>query len=54
MQDAAYATVASLNTTAQGYATAVQTALEGTSADDSDAATIAGAAPAFVCKPKTL
>lgn len=43
LQDAAYATVASLNTTAQGYATAVQTALEGTSADDSDAATIAGA-----------
>lgn len=43
LQDAAYATVASLNTTAQGYATAVQTALEGTSADDSGAATIAGA-----------
>ena len=43
LQDAAYATVASLNTTAQGYATAVQTALEGTPADDSDAATIAGA-----------
>ena len=43
LQDAAYVTVASLNTTAQGYATAVQTALEGTSADDSDAATIAGA-----------
>lgn len=43
LQDAAYATVASLNTTAQGYATAVQTALEGTSADDSAAATIAGA-----------
>ena len=43
LQDAAYATVASLNTTAQGYATAVQTALEGTSADGSDAATIAGA-----------
>lgn len=42
LQDAAYATVASLNTTAQGYATAVQTALEGTPADDSDAATIAG------------
>ena len=43
LQDAAYATVASLNTTAQGYATAVKTALEGTSADDSDATTIAGA-----------
>lgn len=43
LQDAAYATVASLNTTAQGYATAVQTALEGTPADGSDAATIAGA-----------
>lgn len=43
LQDAAYATVASLNTTAQGYATAVQTALEGTAADGSDAATIAGA-----------
>lgn len=42
LQDAAYATVASLNTTAQGYATAVQTALEGTAADGSDAATIAG------------
>lgn len=43
LQDAAYATVASLNTAAQGYATAVQTALEGTAADGSDAATIAGA-----------
>lgn len=43
LQDAAYATVASLNTTAQGYATAVQTAVEGTAADGSDAATIAGA-----------
>lgn len=43
LQDAAYATVASLNKTAQGYATAVQTALEGTAADGSDAATIAGA-----------
>lgn len=43
LQNAAYATVASLNTTAQGYATAVQTALEGTAADGSDAATIAGA-----------
>lgn len=43
LQDAAYATVASLNTTAQSYATAVQTAVEGTAADGSDAATIAGA-----------
>ena len=43
LQDAAYATVVSLNTTAQGYATAVQTALTGTSTDNSDAATIAGA-----------
>lgn len=43
LEDAAYATVASLNTTAQGYATAVQTAVEGTAADGSDAATIAGA-----------
>lgn len=43
LQDAAYATVASLNDTAQGYATAVETALKGTAADDSDAATIAGA-----------
>lgn len=43
LQDAAYATVSSLNATAQGYATAVQTALEGIPADDSDAATIAGA-----------
>lgn len=42
LQDAAYATVASLNTTAQGYATAVQNALTGTAADGSDAATIAG------------
>lgn len=43
LQDAAYATVASLNTTAQGYATAVQTAVEGTAADGPTAATIAGA-----------
>ena len=43
LQDAAYATVASLNTTAQGYATAVQNELTGTAADASDAATIAGA-----------
>lgn len=43
LQDAAYATVASLNTTAQGYATAVENALTGTAADGSDAATIAGA-----------
>lgn len=43
LQDAAYATVTSLNTTAQGYATAVQNALTGTAADASDAATIAGA-----------
>ena len=43
LQDAAYTTVASLNTTAQGYATAVETALKGTAADGSDAATIAGA-----------
>lgn len=43
LQDAAYATVTSLNTTAQGYATAVETALKGTAADGSDAATIAGA-----------
>ena len=43
LQDAAYTTVASLNTTAQGYATAVETALKGTAADSSDAATIAGA-----------
>ena len=43
LQDAAYTTVASLNTTAQGYATAVENALTGTAADGSDAATIAGA-----------
>lgn len=43
LQDAAYATVASLNTAAQGYATAVENALTGTAADGSDAATIAGA-----------
>lgn len=43
LQDAAYATVASLNTTAKGYADAVDTALKGTAGDASDAATIAGA-----------
>ena len=43
LQDAAYATVSSLNATAKGYADAVDTALKGTSSDASDAATIAGA-----------
>ncbi len=43
LQDAAYATVASLNTTAQGYADAAKTALEGTAADTDESVTIAGA-----------
>lgn len=43
LQDAAYATVASLNTTAQGYVDAAKTALEGTAADTDESVTIAGA-----------
>ena len=43
LQDGAYATVKSLNDTAQGYATAVKTELVGTDADEASASTIAGA-----------
>lgn len=43
LQDGAYATVKSLNDTAQGYATAVKTELIGTNGDEADASTIAGA-----------
>lgn len=43
LQDAAYATVKSLNDTAQGYATAVKTELVGKEADEASASTIAGA-----------
>lgn len=43
LADAAYATVASLNKTAQDKADAVKTALEGTDADDKTAVTIKGA-----------
>ena len=43
LQDAAYATVKSLNDTAQGYATAVKTELVGSDSDEASASTIAGA-----------
>lgn len=43
LQDAAYATVASLNTTAQGYVDTAKTALEGTTTDTDESVTIAGA-----------
>lgn len=43
LQDGAYATVKSLNDTAQGYATTVKTDLIGTDADEASAFTIAGA-----------
>ena len=43
LQDGAYATVKSLNDTAQGYATAVKTELIGSNGDKADASTIAGA-----------
>lgn len=43
LQDGAYATVESLNNTAQGYATAVKTELIGSNGDEADASTIAGA-----------
>lgn len=43
LQDAAYATVKSLNDTAQGYATTVKTELIGSNGDEADASTIAGA-----------
>lgn len=43
LQDGAYATVASLNNTAQGYATAVKTELIGTDTDEASASTFVGA-----------
>lgn len=43
LQDGAYATVASLNNTAQGYATAVKTELIGTDSDEASASTFVGA-----------
>ena len=43
LQDGAYATVKSLNDTAQGYATTVKTDLIGTDADEASASTIVGA-----------
>ena len=43
LQDGAYATVASLNNTAQGYATAVKTELIGTATDEASASTFVGA-----------
>lgn len=43
LQDGAYATVKSLNDTAQGYATAVKTELIGADSDEASASTIAGA-----------
>lgn len=43
LQDAAYVTVASLNTTAQGYVDTAKAALEGTATDTDESVTIAGA-----------
>ena len=43
LQDAAYTTVASLNTTAQGYVDTAKAALEGTATDTDESVTIAGA-----------
>lgn len=43
LQDGAYATVESLNDTAQGYATAVKTELIGTDSDEASASTFVGA-----------
>ena len=43
LQNGAYATVKSLNDTAQGYATAVKTELVGADSDEASASTIAGA-----------
>lgn len=43
LQDAAYATVESINATAQGYVTTAKAALEGTASDDENSTTIAGA-----------
>ena len=42
LQDGAYATVTSLNNTAQGYATAVKTELIGTDTDEASASTFVG------------
>lgn len=43
LQDAAFATVESINTTAQGYVDTAKAALEGTTSDTDKSATIAGA-----------
>lgn len=43
LQDAAFATVESINTTAQGYVNTAKTALEGTATDTDESVTIAGA-----------
>ena len=43
LQDAAYATVKSINDTAQGYVNTAKTALEGATTDTDGSATIAGA-----------
>lgn len=43
LQDAAYATVKSINDTAQGYVNTAKAALEGTATDTDESATIAGA-----------
>lgn len=43
LHDGAYATIKSLNDTAQGYATAVKTELVGADSDEASASTIAGA-----------
>lgn len=43
LQDAAYATVKSINDTAQGYVNTAKTALEGATTDTAESATIAGA-----------
>lgn len=43
LQDAAFATVESINTTAQGYVDTAKTALEGTTTDTDESVTIAGA-----------
>lgn len=43
LQDAAFATVESINTTAQSYVNAAKTALEGTATDTDESVTIAGA-----------
>lgn len=43
LQDAAYATVKSINDTAQGYVDTAKAALEGTATDNEESATIAGA-----------